>query len=99
MTDIQNFERLAKEDEKKIKQYRGENERLNQSFKILHEENENHKKFAKLPLNDKFPRKVAKRELKEEIKNTAQIKRKKQSLKSSPLENRRKKNKGSLSQR
>ena len=41
MKDIENFERLAKEDEKKIKQCRGENERLNQSLKILHKENEN----------------------------------------------------------
>ena len=86
MKDIQNFEALAKEDEKKVKKYRGDNKRLNQSLKILHEENKNLKKLAKLPLNDKLARKIAKRELKEEIKNAAQIKGKTQSQKYLALE-------------
>ena len=76
MKDVQNFERLAKEDEKKIKQYREENERLNQSLKMLRVENKNLKKLLKLLPNDKLARKVAKRELKEEVKNAAQTKRK-----------------------
>ena len=86
MKDIKNIGRLAKEDEKKIKQYRGENKHLNQSLKILHKNFENLRKLAKLHLNDKLTRKVVKRELKEEIKSATQIKRKKRSLKSSFLE-------------
>ena len=59
---------------------------MNQSLKNLHKENENLKKLAKLPLNDKLARKVAKRELKEETESVAQIKRKKESLENLPLE-------------
>ena len=85
MKDIKNIGRVAKEDEKKIKQYRGENKHLNQSLKILYKNFENLRKLAKLHVNDRLTRKVVKRELKEEIKNATQIKRKKQSLKSSFL--------------
>ena len=59
---------------------------MNQSLKNLHKENENLKKLAKLPLNDKLARKVTKRELKEETESVAQIKRKKESLENLPLE-------------
>ena len=59
VTDIKNFEK----NKKQIKFLKSENSKLNQKIQIMCEENKALKDLAKLPLNDKMARRVAKKEL------------------------------------
>ena len=61
MSDIKNFQKYAKEDEKQIKLLKRENSKLNQKMQIMYEESKVLKELPKLPLNDEMARQVAKK--------------------------------------
>ena len=62
MADIEKLEKQAEADKKEIVEYKQMYEQLNKKARLLYEENKSVKKLAKLPLDDKFARKVAKKQ-------------------------------------
>ena len=68
MNDIKNFQKYAEEDKKQIRLLKRENSKLSQKMQILYKVNKTLKDLAKLPLNDKMTRQVAKKELAMEYK-------------------------------
>ena len=69
MADIEKLEKQAEADKDEIVEYKQMHEQLNKKARLLYEENKSIKKLAKLPLDDKFARKVAKKQLLEEEKH------------------------------